>query len=302
MAIIKSKVKLKLRGGLGNQLYGLAAGWVIASTSNKPLILDGRLIPWEGSNSNRILELDQFTWDGPVEVEFRKTVKVGVKFNFLKNLFSKLKEIFIPKSVLIRANVGENLSDISALLNRANQGKTLKGYFQDINWVQRAFEYGLPSRLKLDNPSNQVRIWGEQIGENIAVHIRLGDFLDFPEIFPVPNESYYMQALEHLRAIDDVNEFRYWVFTDDENEAFKRYPVIIKNAEKLISEREMSGPESLFLMSEFRKIITCQSSFSTWAALFSSRRGGHVVCPQLKSGESEDHRPGAWIRIPPHGK
>lgn len=290
-------VNLRLRGGLGNQLYGMAVGWVIASAIKKPLILDGRFIPWEGSNSSRELELNQFDWNGSVSLNFRKTIKFGVKFNYLKLLISKLREVLTPKPMLLRANVGESINDLNALTKLALEGKTLQGYFQDMRWVDKAFECGMPNRLSLLSASNEVTTLHSQIGENVAVHIRLGDFLDFPDSFSIPGEDYYLNALDYFRSEASSQNIRYWVFTDDSMEAQLRFPRILAGATKLVAQDDLSGPESLFLMSEFNWIVTSNSSFSTWAALFSSSRGGRVTCPGIALAQNEDYRPANWARI-----
>ena len=293
----QSPVKLRLRGGLGNQLFGMAVGWVVASAINKPLLLDGRFIPWEGSNPDRELELNQFDWNGSVSVNFRKTIKFGAKINFIKLMVLKLREVLIPKPMLLSANVGESISDLGALANRAIEGKTLQGYFQDIRWVEKAFECGMPKQLALSSATNEATKLHGQIGESIAIHIRLGDFLDFPDSFPIPGEKYYLRSLDFFRLIDGNQKVDYWIFTDDSLEAQSRFPQLFAGATRILSQDDFSGPESLFLMSEFTKIVTSNSSFSTWAGLFSSSRGGRVTCPELPAGQNIDLRPVNWTRV-----
>ncbi len=293
----RSSVKVALRGGLGNQLYGLAMGWVVAIETNRNLLLDGRFIPWEGSNPNRELELNQFIWDGPVSIQFKKTIKFGVKLKALRLIAAKFKEVIIPKSFLYSANVGESISNLGSLEIRANQGKTLRGYFQDIRWSEMAFEKGMPKSLRIANHSPRVAQLHSQIGNKIAVHIRLGDFLNYPDVFPIASEKYYSKSIRSFESIEQTQNTDYWVFTDDVDESLVRFPVVMAGAERVITERDLSGPESLFLMSEFSKIVISHSSFSTWAALFSSARGGQVVCPEASNGDSDDLRPTRWIRV-----
>jgi hypothetical protein len=67
-----NKVVVQLRGGLGNQLFGLFAGLKLAETHECRLVLDGRLIKF-GSNKSRKLEINGLDLTGiQTQIDIRK--------------------------------------------------------------------------------------------------------------------------------------------------------------------------------------------------------------------------------------
>jgi hypothetical protein len=295
-------VIVRLRGGLGNQLYGFTAGWVLAKTTGRNLIGDGRYIPWEGSNPFRRLELEKFEWapNTDFKVTFRKSFISGSKVIFFRKLFTLSIELFVSKKRLASQSVGEDIGSLLKLQNLVLNGKDVKGYFQSFDWGELAIKLGMPKNLNLKHASHNVIAMNSKLENYVAVHIRLTDFLEFPDSFFLPSENYYLEGIRSFRETNGIRN--YCIFTDDKHEAKRRYPRVFTGENLILDSSNFDPTETLFLMSKCKAIITADSTFSYWAAFFIGINGGRVICPifaKLKNGT--DHRPKYWSRLDADG-
>jgi hypothetical protein len=109
-------------------------------------------------------------------------------------------------------------------------------------------------------------IESELKGDFIALHIRRGDYLKFPNHHPVLNEEYYVAALELLPDWPIV------IFTDEKS--YVGELKFLKNRRYLVSDFQDFGHD-LCLMTSARAIIIANSSFSWWGAWLSN---AELVC------------------------
>ena len=183
-------------------------------------------------------------------------------------------------------------------LNQINSGiRSICGPFMDFEWAQRALEFGFPREIepKVASESYQKILIG--LKENdIALHIRLGDYLTLPEIFPITSEDYYLEALNSVGISEDS---RIHVFTDSSELAKQHFPKIFKNfkTEIIDEEDKLSVVETMSLMSKYQTILTSNSTFSSWAAWFGAEKTVFTPIPHLRDGWM-DKLPENWIRRP----
>lgn len=280
-------IELNVKGGLGNQLFGLAAGWAIAAESGLNLLVNGSEIGWRGSNRSRSLELDLFEWNSfPNDIVFRKTRKIPDLGNIGNRIYTRLSESIYSYSKTLERR--DSPTDFPLIRKSASAGAILDGNFIDFRWFDMARNYEFPIKFNLVNQDlGQVEALSDA-----AIHIRLGDFLKYPQIFPIPSPRYYNKALEVLKSHD------YDVFTDDIEQANEMYPKLLLNARKIVGPESLSGPETFVLLGSYRKIVTSASTFSSIASWSISARGGSVVCPErMIITEVEDSRPASWTRV-----
>lgn len=131
---------------------------------------------------------------------------------------------------------------------------TIEGYFQsELHW------YGHKEELQ-----QRLRFPMLQESEFVAVHIRRGDYLRFPDEFPVLPMDYYRQAIEFMKGIGH-NHFK--IYSDD-----------IKWCMIAFSERNFpdvqitysTGKDPLSDMKDMynaKSFITANSTFSLFPAL-----------------------------------
>jgi hypothetical protein len=178
--------------------------------------------------------------------------------------------------------------DFLDLMKSAKAGRILDGGFIDFEWLNIAHEHNFPSRFVLKRNVE----YPDQDSLDTAVHIRLGVFLKYPKILPIPTPKYYQESLSLLRTT------KFDIFTDDEDSARQRYPELFELANHVFGPRSFSGPETFVLLSSYSKIITSSSTFSSVAAWCISMNGGEVACPEkMIHSEVWDSRPVSWLRV-----
>lgn len=110
--------------------------------------------------------------------------------------------------------------------------------------------------------------------DTCSLHIRRGDYLKDPDIFPIMNLSYYKYALNLLYG-DRVNDMRLFVFSNDTPwcRAHIKHPQItfVENEKNIID---------MFIMSKCQDNIIANSSFSWWGAWLNKNPRKRVVAPQ----------------------
>lgn len=280
-------IELLPKGGLGNQVFGLAAGWCVGATLHRDLFINGRDLGWRGSNRSRSLELNLFNWEAyPGELTFGQSKSVldfgdfgnRVNRNFRQRIFDLKNDTFME----------DNPLNLALILGAAHDGKILTGSYINFKWLDFAYEFGFPTTFELtENYPIEVKTLSA-----VAVHIRLGDFLKHSDIFPILSPDYFRRAL----AVLDADY--YDIYTDDKEMAQKMYPELLSNAARVISGDELSGPQSFSALNSYSKIVTSTSTFSSVAAWGIDKRGGHVVCPQrMLLTDDFDSRPEGWLRI-----
>jgi hypothetical protein len=290
---INHVVSVELRGGLGNQFFGLAAGWLVSAKLEKNLILDGRFLKWHGSNPSRTLELDKFKFSSRPDITFRKTLPGLAGLITVRKLILKIIHTWSTfRDVPSTNDLWEKLFFIEKLAK--NSGK-IHGNFIDFRWAIEAQKYGFPKRVELRRYSASVANLLSDVAETCAIHIRLTDFLHYPSLFPQLSTLYFESAILEMNK---RGFSKFTIFTDDLNLARETYPLIFDRKDIRIISNSLSSAETFFLMQSCAGIITSSSSYSSWAAFFIANQQGMVVCPsKLLLDGSPDPRPEEWIRL-----
>jgi hypothetical protein len=286
-------VSVELRGGLGNQLFGLSVGWLISSRLQWGLNLDGRYLRWQGSNSNRSLELDKFNFNVNENISFNKSFPGLARLNLLRKWILRLDHAW--RKVRDISSVNCDWHNLLEIEKAARKTGKIQGSFMDFRWASEAQKYGFPKRLELKTTSARVYNLLDQVSETCAVHIRLTDFLDYPGVFPKLSNLYFESAILEMSK-SGISKFT--VFTDDLELARDLYPSVFQGKDISIIPNSLSTTETFFLMQSCAGIISASSSFSSWAAFFIANQGGPVICPNmLLLDGSPDPRPTAWLRL-----
>jgi len=302
---MRNPISVQIVGGLGNQLYGLSAGVVIAHHLQRELELDYGLVRF-GANLSRSPEIekiqlgfltDQFSSKNSQKFFFRFLYeKLRRRLNH--TLPSVLSDRIIPNIVSEKEpDYSDTMESVSVQLNQIPiEARTIGGYFTNFEWANRAIEKGFPSDLNPLNPSATYQDYEKKVStHSIALHIRLGDYLWFPERFPILDENYYFEA---LKLIDYNFSDPIHVFTDSADMVAERYPNLIDLPNTLVIDKfnEMDAVETMALMSKHRRIVISNSTFSSWAAWFS--HSDAVVTPvPHHMNEWQDTLPTSWKRI-----
>jgi hypothetical protein len=299
-----------LTGGLGNQLFQVAAALNNREINGGKVILDTSL----GRPRTTEEKADVLHLKLPAEVSFFSRgasvlsqkaagflLRMGINptpfernmlINFiLRSLGQLIFSLRYKKltSIEISKDVG-----FSELDRKANT--LLLGYFQSYKYLQnptvrREIDQVLPKE-KTDRLERLINEAKKQ--KPIFVHVRLGDYLD-EEHFGTPSKSYYYNSLIRLEG----QERKIWVFSDDITLAKKRMPSEFNSQYFYVDDIGLSPAQLLQLLRYGEDYVIANSSFSWWGAALSLKKDSKVIAPEpwfAGMPEPKDLIPPHWYR------
>jgi hypothetical protein len=290
-------LEIQIMGGLGNQLHGFVAGMVIANRLELKLIVNSERVRF-GSNLSRRLEIHHLLTDKLLDsVLFEDGSLMKLKFGYEKarrasrgmlphvNFFSE------PDFLDSGVSVSTQLTVLPETT------RSVGGPFIDYDWADQASLLGFPTYISLKSPSEIFENASSNVtNESVAIHIRLGDYLSLPEIFPIPSEGYYLEALHSLEV---TKTCPIHVYTDSPKKILARYPRLFAfpNIQVVDVKSQLSSVEVMTLMSKYNRLVATNSTFSSWAAWFSPDKLVTTPTPHLNSNWI-DRMPAKWQRLP----
>lgn len=300
---------VSIHGGLGNQMFGYAAGLATSMRLKTELLFE---IDNTGRKDRRYA-LGCF----PAITERRATMKELVKicphqalitfiqgdkgisrYNILGRAIRKTIYKFFRGGGLYVPRFGSYPPDFETIQDNT----FLKGYFEsekifaDIaGTVRKKFTFSpecfspeLSSRIKSCN--------------SVAVHVRMGDKAGKNSVHLCSDERYIRLAVEKLLTLTEKPSF--FVFSDDIEWCKKNLP-LIHEAEYTFVEGQ-TPQQDMALMSLCRHVIMGPSTFSWWGAWLTEYPGKIVIAPDInlwfKPGtfnpeDRKDILPERWIKI-----
>jgi hypothetical protein len=286
------RVIIRLRGGLGNQISCFYAGLYLARINKAILVVDGRFIKF-GGNPHRSLEIDQLDLSSSgQQFIFKKTIPLPKSRIGRKIARPLLEPLSRALNLFERIPVLGDKDSLTGL--RINSDVRLDGYFSNYENFESCYEEGLIQSLHPLSTSLEYQEAVNIVKSRVSLHIRLGDYLLHPETYAIPSENYYVRALEITQGVD----IGYNVFVENLDEAQERFPKILAGAVRIFTNKDFNSVETLCLMSNSKHLIAANSSFSSWAGIYVSKRNGTVVVPdRITNHDLEDSRPKEWIRL-----
>ena len=260
MATRRSReVEVFLFGGLGNQLFGWAAGLSLAKKLECKLVLNTSQL------SNRIFALPRYLYQA-AEISERVPCYYRTESQTLKRIY---------RNAPFFRSYFEKSSNFEDRFHTLRKPVKLHGYFQSVKY----FEENLPEFISLIN--NRENLSEEYLElesglprDFIAIHFRRGDYLTNQDYHPLTSLEYYEKAFGYLESKGFGQQKI--VFTDDEKLAKEAFP-----KEIIFTSSNLRNPfDNLFLMGKAKALIGANSSFSLWAGLSVNSRDGICIFPQ----------------------
>jgi hypothetical protein len=289
-------LEIQVVGGLGNQFFGFAAGLVLARTLNLEPVVNLERVGF-GSNLSRVPDLqnvDLGKLEGTIAfINSRKSKSASFyerarrsSRNFLPVLVSHAEPEYFDTFEIPREQI----------MRIPPHVRSVGGPFMDFAWADLAKAFGFPGFL-LPKVCSKKFLEASKIStiSDIAIHMRLGDYLKHPDIFPIAPESYFLNALDYLNYKESQ---AIQIFTDSPKLAQQIFPKVFQLGKTRIVDpkRELSALETMSVMSKYSKLITSNSTFSSWAGWFNPTK--NVVTPiPHHVGDWQDNLPNGWKRI-----
>lgn len=276
-------IVIRLKGGLGNQLFQYAFGKALEAVGND-VYFDRYYF---GVDSTRRYVLDNFNTD----VRFHQTVAPVVAESGLR---------FDPDSI-----------------RKYSSGQTLDGY-----WQCEKYFLPVADRLRKDltlrvEPSDKTKKFAELIQNtpnSVFYHVRRTDNLSQRALawHGYLPESYYERARKFVE--ERVSDRHYFIFSDDiawcrQNISLPNSTFVDANTPGLTCDKEYvitaacgTEHEDLYLMSLCQHSIIGNSTFSWWAAWLNQNPGKVVTTPDEWFLGNNNHLsldiiPDSWNRL-----
>jgi len=258
-----SVITSQLQGGLGNQMFQIAAATALGHRHGVETVFNfkNHYLPLQGRKAK----------------------------NYQNSVFSRLKiddELIVSN---VYREVGHSFSDISY----TSGSLCLLGYFQSEKYflnfskqIRELFSCTAEIESYLNKKYNSIF---EK--KTTSIHIRRGDYLKFSDVHPSCGKEYYTKAMEIADA--DL----YVIFSDDPlwcSDNFKGSKFLVVDGEEDYTD--------MYLMSKCNNNIIANSSFSWWSAWLNNNENKVVIAPKKWFGDRgpqdyHDIVPSDWERI-----
>lgn len=287
---------VKIRGGLGNQLFQYATGVSLAAKKKVPLKLD-----LFGIQKNPVRKFQLQYFNIPYEEASKEEIE-KIALAHPATLGEKASIFFQGRLPYYRHRViSERSNAFDPKLFLAGKDCYLQGYWQSEKYFNSVREQ-LLQQISLKDPmdSSLIKVMDEIRSSNsVSLHIRRGDLITDPGTFRdfgvLPLE-FYQRAVELINS--KTSDPHYFVFSDDLDWAKDnlRFPGAIT-----FVEHSSIDNEEMILMKECRHHIVANSSFSWWGAWLGTASDKKVIAPKPwfvnPKIDPINICPDSWIRL-----
>jgi len=261
---------VRLRGGLGNQLFQYAAGRALSTLHQVPLKLD---LYTYAQHPYRKYELHRFNIDA-VEATRAEVHRFTGGNPFIRYL-NKRENYFRSPLVFAQPHYHyyEDFLGLPGDLYLSGYWQSEKHFSGIAGHIRKEFTPSTP--LDDKNVSFQKQM---QAQNSVAVHVRRGDYnnANYASFFGSLPESYYGEAMTFLRK--RAGDPKFYFFSDDIPWCKSTFGTT--GAEFINHNTGADSYKDLLLMASCRHNIIANSSFSWWGAWLNANPDKIVVAPK----------------------
>jgi hypothetical protein len=308
----KGRTGVLLKGGLGNQLFQIAAG--IYSSKGQTVHLFSRFTLPRETNGRA----DSLFFKLPPEVSEistestrfeRRVLALNLKLALLQNeriklvLFRKMVEIASDLIFSLRfksytkvfSGTGVGFCEI----NVKPKNTLLNGYFQAHQYPCEVETYKKMQSIQISNQSQHLKDWIDLaiVERPVMVHLRLSDYKLEKGIGVLPSK-YYDKALMQIQKTAQSRKI--WIFSDEPAAVDRFVKPPIDYGIRVIGDNGLNPAETLELMRHGSAYVIANSTFSWWAAFLSYEKGCPTIMPApwfQNMPSPEGIKPENWIEI-----
>lgn len=251
--------KVKITGGLGNQLFKFANGLRVSTHFGSELILETSFYDFVSKNQNfatpRDFALDYF----PALASVRKDDAKNPTFDRIASKFWRELPINLHKNF---GFYGEEDN-----LNGFKYVRRIEGSFEDLKFLPE-FDV-LLAYLRFPQGGTEWLLQNiRQIEQQkpLSLHVRRTDFLKMPELYGVVDRNYYVESISRFKINYPNNPI--WLFSDDIQSAIDFLGPDIQIDRFMGPEVDIGPAEVMNLLSRSLGVCAANSTFSWWAGFF----------------------------------
>ncbi len=277
-------IYVKLKGGLGNQMFQYATGKFLSLKNQTPLVLDTSYfnIDFQGKVTPRNYGLDNFNISDN-----------SGSGNSIKDYIYKLLE---KKNVFKESKISEYNPQLTETKSKNIE---LEGYWQSEKYFLPIREI-LCKEFTLAKPGTEAFLHSlDQIksSQAVSIHVRHGDYMNDEKVKAthyVCTPDYFAKAIDYLNS--KISMPKFFVFSDDIPWCKATLPPNLQ----ISYVTNTLAHEDIYLMSRCMHNIISNSSFSWWGAWLNQFNDKIVVAPQnwkVNPEGTQDVIPEKWIKI-----
>lgn len=288
----KTKVLVSIAGGLGNQLFQIAAGLAISNGKGIEIETgvahprrnhrgEAEVQSFELPNLIRIRKLRYPSWI------MRKNTNLFLRFGASARKFHKVPgyRLLLWVSSLINTIFFREWRKTVAAVALGDsriqvpRGKIyLVGLFQSMKWAELTDVYEVMSNLEVADPSEELFLLKSAAlrEEPLIVHVRLGDYLA-EDSFGILSQAYYENAV--TQALTGGKYKSVWLFSNNLESAREFLPKFLDLPVREIGDVGESSAEVLQAMRLGKGYVIGNSTFSWWGAFLSCSKEPQVFFP-----------------------
>lgn len=292
---------VRLRGGLGNQLFQFAAGYALARHHGVELKSD--LYTYR-KHPLRKYELHHFNVSLPEAS--REEVHQFTGSNFLDRYLNKKSNYFYSPKVFAQPHYHfyDDFFALPAPLYLSGYWQSEKYFLNVEESIRKMYRPAAPLDSRNEELINTVRSC-----ESVAVHIRRSDYKN-GSFFQPMGLDYYRKALDEIK--NKVGNPRYFIFSDDIAWTRQQFSEL-SDATFVDYNKGDDSFKDLLVMSSCKNQIIANSTFSWWAAWLNDNKQKTVIAPQTwfhnpwvtkkepvypaRFYNTKDLIPPSWIRL-----
>ena len=182
----------------------------------------------------------------------------------------------------------------------------LDGYFQSYKYFENAevkVRQAFVFKEQYVEEVNKILTQTDS-GTTCSIHVRRGDYLNYPNIHPQQSADYWFNAQTAIEMYNDINT--YIVFSDDIAWCKANAQMFKRTGKKVLFFQGRNQIDDFIGISRCHHNIITNSTFSWWAAWLDENINKTVVMPKIWFGkegpwsgptEANDLQLKEWIRL-----
>lgn len=283
-------ILVRLKGGLGNQMFQYAAGRALADRHGVELLLDTRFFDSYKLHAYGLARLAVSSRHASLNELERWPIWQRKPLKLVQRLGIKTKWYCPPQF------------GYDPLWSSLGKDLVIDGYFQSEKYfasIADVLTREFTPKDSLSAANNAIREQAQRT-ESVMIHVRRGDYVTDPKTLAthgVCSPAYYDASIQYLR--ERLNEPQFFVFSNDMEWARQNLD-LGKNA--IYVEGNQKSPEvDIHLMTQCSHHVVANSSFSWWGAWLNRDPGKLVIAPKhwfaTDKINADELVPGGWMRL-----
>ena len=270
-----SRIIVRLKGGLGNQLFSYAAARRMALKNNSELVIDCMSGFIKDTHYNRRYELQHFN----IKCRFARSSEMLEPFSRIRLRLARLFQQMIQFDKRSFINQSTNHFDPKILSIQTKKTIFLEGYFQSEKYfkdIEEIIRSDLEIRSFTNTPYTKHILNKYKLTTPVIVHVRF--FNPGSDQNNNLSHNYYQRAITKMNLM--VKDAHYFVFSDNPLNARKIIASCTNNFTVVSHKNGNDNTLSDFVMMKSgHHFIIANSTFSWWAAWLATNPQKIIMAP-----------------------